>query len=226
MAQPQTILQCFATPLPTYQYNGGKHTPEQGGSTSQNTRPPKFAILRDQNDRWAHRGHAWLNSLNGLVNNFIAQQQQLVAANPQQAANAGQTIQWARNLLQRLNNEFIYNKESAILHRNEADVVRTAALYLIHPVCQALDSFYRYNNTISSQCEDFMQGLRTDISFYRTVQPAAVQRCFAVVEFKRRTLIRPDAFQKALQQYDPTAPNAPQRLTAIVNAIPAPAAGK
>lgn len=34
--------------------------------------------------------------------------------------------------------EFIHDKEGAIIHGNESDVVRTAAMYLIHPISQVL----------------------------------------------------------------------------------------
>lgn len=37
-----------------------------------------------------------------------------------------------------LTNEYVYNFEEAIHHGSEDDVVRAAALYLLHPVNQAL----------------------------------------------------------------------------------------
>lgn len=83
-------------------------------------------------------------------------------------------------------------KEDNIVHNNEADVVRSAILYLIHPVAQALWACPDYFRGFSSQSEDFDFRTRTDLTFFKTAQPFNAQnsstrtRDFAVVEFKRR----------------------------------------
>lgn len=199
MAQPQSLLQSFSSALPTYTYLGGRHNAHEGGTTSKNTPPPKFAVQRPQNDRWSRRGQTYLANL------------QNTGISPQAPGHA---------LFSQFNSERIYNKENAILHRNEADVVRTAALYLIHPVCQALAANPIANGTFASQCEDnSTDGVRTDITFNKAT-PNSVNRPFAVVEFKRRTIIKRAEMDAALRNYDPTAPTAAADLARILAAVP------
>lgn len=197
--QPESLFQSFGSALPAYDYHGNQHSAHEGGTTSKNTEPPKFAVQRPRNNnRWSDLGQVYLASL------------QTAGATPQAQGNA-------HALFGQFNNERIYNKEDAILHRNEADVVRTAALYLLHPVCQALNANPTIYRTFASQCEDAADGVRTDITFYkRTNGP---DRPFAVVEFKRRTVIKRSEMDAAIRPYDPNAPTAAADLNAIVTAI-------
>lgn len=167
--------------------------------------PPKFAVQRPQNDRWSGRGQTYLTNL------------QNTGTPPQAQGHA---------LFSQFNSERIYNKDDAIMHRNEADVVRTAALYLIHPVCQALNANPTANGTFASQCEDnSADGVRTDITFYKTT-PRPADRPFAVVEFKRRTVIKRAEMDAALRNYNPTAATATADLARILAAIPAAGRGQ
>lgn len=102
--------------------------------------------------------------------------------------------------------ENVYMKEQAMLHCNESDVVRTAAMYLVHPVVTALNADLNMPGGLLLQSEDTLSQVRSDITFYRnngTPDP----RPIAVVEFKRRGIIRPGQFAAATPAVTP-APGA------------------
>lgn len=92
--------------------------------------------------------------------------------------------------------QYVPEKEGNINHRNEADVVRTASLYLIHPVMQALWAHPLFDKAISSQAEDTKNNTRTDITLYKSDQGGGQNIVpFAVIEFKRRTIISGNDFR-------------------------------
>ncbi|KAH8783261.1 hypothetical protein F5883DRAFT_538182 [Diaporthe sp. PMI_573] len=188
---PRSLLQSFNDALPTYVYNGSPHKAPQGGTESRKTPPPNFAVRRTQANRWSAVGQVFLNNLQ----------------------NASTVPLWTAFL-----NECIYNKEQPIQHRNEADIVRTSALYLIHPVSQALNTHSVVNSTFSSQSEDSeTDGVRTDMTFFKAAQPKP--RPFAVVEYKRRTVIHSAEFDAAVRAYDPAAATAAADLAAILTSL-------
>ncbi|KAG8166990.1 hypothetical protein KVR01_002679 [Diaporthe batatas] len=191
---PRSLLQSFNDPLPTYRYNGTVHKASEGGTESKNTTSPNFAVRRTQANRWSAVGQVFLNNLQ----------------------NASTVPLWTAFL-----NERIYNKEQPIQHRNEADIVRTSALYLIHPVSQALNTHSMLNGTLSSQCEDNKtRGVRTDMTFLRAAQPEP--RPFAVFEYKRRTIIASSRLNAAVRPYNPAAATAAADLAAILTSLTPP----
>ncbi|KAH8745180.1 hypothetical protein F5883DRAFT_511031 [Diaporthe sp. PMI_573] len=97
-------------------------------------------------------------------------------------------------------------REDAMVHYNESDVVRTAAMYLVHPVVAALNADLHMAGRLLLQSEDILGQVRSDITFYRndgTPDP----RPIAVLEFKRRGIIRPGQFAAAIPAVVP-APGA------------------
>lgn len=107
---------------------------------------------------------------------------------------------------------FIPEREDDIFHSNEADVVRSADLYLIHPVMQALAAYPRYHRSVISQSEDTLKESRTDMTFYQTVQ-GGIHRPFAVVEYKKRQAFKAAGFNHEAM--------IPQTLRAKVQALQA-----
>lgn len=120
-----------------------------------------------------------------------------------------EAVSYANHFLN--NGAFLPEFEGNIAHNNEADVVRTSALYLIHPVAQALWACPDYYRTFASQSEDTAERTRTDITFYKVVRPTAAnsqpQRTgdFAVVEFKRRGWIKGEDFSYETRLRAPAA---------------------
>ncbi|KAI0517545.1 hypothetical protein F5B22DRAFT_109548 [Xylaria bambusicola] len=89
-----------------------------------------------------------------------------------------------------LETEFIYKKETAIKLLTEGDVTRAAALYLLHPVNQALSAL---NPDISCLSEHHGNTIRSDVTY-----KFGLDRAFAIVEFKKRGVIRMEEFRGAL----------------------------
>lgn len=110
--------------------------------------------------------------------------------------------------------ELIPEREGNINHHNKADIVRTASLYLLHPVGQALWADPDYNRAFFSRVEDIATETRADIAFYRN--DANGPRAFAVVEFKRRTLVDGHDFSHNARLQAPTNTNLGQLLQQIV----------
>ncbi|KAI0517555.1 hypothetical protein F5B22DRAFT_603366 [Xylaria bambusicola] len=73
----------------------------------------------------------------------------------------------------------------------EADVVRAAALYLLHPINQVLSA--RYPNDYRCNSEVAGSGVRGDVSLLKL----GGRRTFAIVEFKRSGIISPMEFADA-----------------------------
>jgi hypothetical protein len=121
---------------------------------------------------------------------------------PTNWANRGTAF--VQPLGQSLHNQFICSREECIYHANEGDVVRAAALYLLHPVNQALCAHQILAGTINCQSEYTANRVRSDITYYKT-PPASngTSRAFAVVEFKKRGIIRQQEFQAAQKVLNP-----------------------
>lgn len=99
-----------------------------------------------------------------------------------------------------LENEGLDSKEAIMYHKCEADVVRSAALYILHPLNQALSAHPATTGAITCLAEHSSNGLRADITYFRNPavpSPGAEKRAFAVVEFKRRGLIDAGEFRTA-----------------------------
>lgn len=108
---------------------------------------------------------------------------------------AQEWIDWATSYW--AEREHLYMKEQAMQHHNESDVVRSAAMYLVHPVMGALDAEPTMNGGFILQSEDVNNTVRTDITFYRYTGTGA-NRPIAMLEFKRRGVIRPDQFDSTI----------------------------
>lgn len=85
--------------------------------------------------------------------------------------------------------------ETTFEHKNEGDVVRAAALYLIHPVNQTLSVHPSIAGTIICQSEFTTQKVRSDMTYWKNT--AGGRKQFAVVEFKKRTSIPAAEFSRA-----------------------------
>jgi hypothetical protein len=99
--------------------------------------------------------------------------------------NAGQTAVTA--VQQGLHQHYMPSDEDLFVHRAEADVVRSAALYLLHPVNMALNlrSLVTYKC-----CSEFKKNtVRCDIVYSRRVGNTNTTTPFAVVEFKNRGVV-------------------------------------
>lgn len=201
MAVPPSvsILRSLSLPLPDYSYTGPEGTSDlRKGSYTDATHPALFAIRRNPNDRWFIRGQSYLNITQpGRVRHF------------QQMLNAGTVAAARQSLLQMAvaygssflgNHAFLPEQEDNIIHKNEADVVRSAILYLIHPVAQALWACPDYFKAFGSHSEDSKVRTRTDLTFFKTEEPSTAQSLpirandFAVVEFKKRGWIKGGEF--------------------------------
>lgn len=104
---------------------------------------------------------------------------------------------WKVNYL--MEQQHVYRREYAAKHINESDVVRTAGIYLVYPVLVALNAHVTMYNTIGLQSEDTHNQVRSDITFYRS-QGNNTTRAIAVLEFKRRGVIKPSHFREAILQ--------------------------
>lgn len=157
---------------------------------------------------WISQAESQLNSLQGP----LAMSQSIARA----------WVEWKINY--QLDREHVYLKEHATQHFNESDVVRTAAMYLVHPVVVALNSDPAMYSTIGLQSEDVHNQVRSDITFYRTMQNRS--RPIAVLEFKRRGVIKPAQLNDAIiqganvgniTQQQPGQPNGTTRMQYALN---------
>lgn len=217
-----TILNCLSQALPDYHYPGPKHAPHPPGSTVQKIFPPKFAIQRSQtgHERWAQIGRRYVTQGNQIGNTPDIHTARTYANLVLQQAQQGQQPQISIPALQAglaaadallSGSEYVPEKEDNIRHTNEADVVRTANLYLIHPVIQALWSHPKYHRSLVSQSEDTQNGTRTDVTFMKLgpappVGHQQVHRDFFILEFKRRGMIDGDDFEHTIPVPRGTAP--------------------
>ena len=207
MAAAVSLRNCLPASLPDYPYTGGAHTPSAGGTTARGTLPPRFAIRRQDTGsvRWTQIGRLYLAQQGFQLGNTPdiqtarAQFQSLVQ-NP--AISPAHRLLYQNSLdatnLFLNDSQYVPQTEENIRHTNEADVVRTATLYLIHPVIQALWSHPYYHAGLLSQSEDTQNGTRTDITLIKADRNQN-HRSFSVVEFKRRGAIAGQGFQHNLQ---------------------------
>lgn len=206
MATP--LWNSFNQALPPYPYTGGPHTVHDVGSTAKKTYPPKFAIERSSTGSipWSQIGRRYLQQIN-RTGRVYDMQTALVAARatlPQVAANMQPLFQAAINAddLFVTGVHSIPQTEENLRHTNEADVVRSANLYLIHPVIQALSSHPSYFQGLVSQSEDWKNKTQTDITFMKVgfPQPASAQvhRDFFIMELKRRGMIKASYFRHSI----------------------------
>jgi hypothetical protein len=113
--------------------------------------------------------------------------------------NAGQAA--LVTLQGQLQQNFMPSEEDLFAHRSEADVVRSAALYLLHPVNMALS--FRAPRTYKCSSEYISNtarrgNVRSDIVFFR--QNGTAMQPMAVLEFKNRGILdhHPDSWNKTL----------------------------
>lgn len=224
MAAAVSLLNCLTQPLPDYPYTGGAHTPSAGGTTARGTLPPRFAIQRQNtgSDRWSRIGERYLRQQGyqiGTTPNIrtARAQYQALVSNPNVSAANRLVYQPGLDAVDSFlnNRQFVPQTEDNIRHTNEADVVRTANLYLIHPVIQALWSHPYYHAGLISQSEDSQNGTRTDITLTK-VNRNQLHRSFAVVEFKRRGAIAGQSFMHNLQMPPNTGFTNPQAYLAHI----------
>lgn len=148
------------------------------------THPPKFGIRRLHSQRWFLKGQQFVASLPSEVvaaRTLLSDPQ----SNPNFRAHVQQAINYATLFAN--DHQFVPAIEDSIHHHNEADVVRTAALYLIHPVAQALSARPSHHRAFVSKSEDVGSSTRADVVFYRN--DSNNERPFSVIEFKRRTMV-------------------------------------
>lgn len=205
-----SIRNSLPQPLPVYAYAGAAHVPGASGATTQATVPPRFAVPRPAADRWVNVGRGFLapvvtNYQVGICDGIVRARDDLVTMlQPgfQPAPTTAQRNAWQASVNRA--NVFlgdvqkIPETEKNIQHGNEADIVRTATLYLVHPVIQALCAHPSYQDCLISKSEDTQGGTRTDVTFKKVYFNQAGQqktRSFAILEFKRRGAIQGDDFR-------------------------------
>ncbi|CAN8106106.1 unnamed protein product [Discula destructiva] len=103
-------------------------------------------------------------------------------------------------------------------------------MYLIHPISQVLWANADYRDAFGNQGEHTLGSkntglVRADLTFSKTANQGS-HRVFAVIEFKRRTVIRPSEFGKTLQPnpwpqgYDHSNPNHQQQARQLATNFP------
>lgn len=178
---PVTLTQSFdgTRSLPSFPNRGSVSTElTPSGNSTAETDAPKFAIA-SLPGKWQSDGVLTLQTISN--------------------ANTGNTT----NLI---NTEYLSEIESAMDHESEGDVVRSSALYLLHPVNQALSLLT--HNSVRCRSEAATHKIRSDITYYRAKRP------FAVVEFKKRGVIRVPEFRAATKTITPTT----SELDLVMNA--------
>lgn len=168
--------------FPTYPAPQGLNVAASiSGDSTRRTDPPYFAQSVDST--------TWRNSGQAVIGQ--------IPANSQNPNVPGVTI----------DTEQISGKEDAFYHQHEGDVVRAAAIYLIHPVNQALSTHPNIMSTYKCLSEAATNRIRSDITYYKFTQQGT--RPCAVVEFKKRGVIIENEFRAAAKvQQPPTAQQA------------------
>lgn len=204
---PVSIFDSLNQRLPNFNNKMDPNAKVEKGSTSiQLMPPPKMAIRKNPNHRWYTFGANHLNP--GSQSAFaLAVQMQGVDRNDRDGAEVLEHAEAFRN-----KKYFIPEREDNIFHSNEADVVRSADLYLIHPVMQALAAHPRYHRCVISRSEDTLKDSRTDMTFYIPVQ-SGDHLPFAVVEYKKR-----QAFQAAGFNHEAMIPPALRASVQVLQA--------
>ncbi|KAK4222828.1 hypothetical protein QBC38DRAFT_374331 [Podospora fimiseda] len=100
--------------------------------------------------------------------------------------------------LNRLTLQYLAEEDASTYHINEADIVRSAAVHLLHPVNQALWQHTCSDDekaTVRCQAESIAEHIRNDIAYFRNDSHG--MRPFAVIEMKRRGIIKKHEFENA-----------------------------
>lgn len=165
----------FNVPLHTFPIELlSNKNPSSSSDTTGRTEPPRFA----QQITITH----WIDLSNTIITDFVTTR----ALATHVRANLA------------LLNENVNQREDVIRHKSEGDVVRTAALYVLHPVNQVFAAHPDTAGNVTCLAEAPSSGLRADVTYYRNpITPAKEKRAFAVVEFKRRQLIEWTEFEAA-----------------------------
>jgi len=90
----------------------------------------------------------------------------------------------------------------SIILKMEADVARTSALYLTHPVNAALHAIYKEKYNITCFSELYNGKVRSDMcwQFSEIRDPKNERKTFAILEFKRPGALVPAQFEAARQR--------------------------
>ncbi|KAL2160293.1 hypothetical protein VTH06DRAFT_1466 [Thermothelomyces fergusii] len=99
--------------------------------------------------------------------------------------------------------EHLPEPERTLYHQNEDDVARSSALYLLHSINQALSLWEDEDEHILCRSEATEDMARNDVTYFRRGPGRHIP--FAVVEFKKRGVIKPDEFNKAIKDIDNTS---------------------
>lgn len=193
MAQPVPLSQAFvARPgnaLPAYANPRGSAHASISGDSTRDTDPPYFSIAAQPQHSTHRDWHALGTAAVANIPNINT------PAHP-------------------LNHEFVYFREAATYHDSEGDVVRSAAQYLLHPVNQALSSVPGV--LVRCQSEATTTNIRSDITYYRGPNAQnPIYKAFAVVEFKKRGVIKQAEFHNTIRHQ---APPTQQQVAATVAA--------
>ncbi|CAP71805.1 uncharacterized protein PODANS_6_7520 [Podospora anserina S mat+] len=118
-----------------------------------------------------------------------------------------------------LNVETVSLREDAVHHGSEGDVVRSAAMYLLHPINQALST--HPNIAITCQSEASTNRIRSDITYYRHPNTANPNfKAFAVVEFKKRGVITATEFAATIRSQTVPTQQVVDNTVAAAMALP------
>lgn len=169
-----SLRQSLTQGLASYDYLGPRHAPHDGGPLAHSTLAPILGIRRNHAGLRFVRGQQCLTihlsrsvtAAQQHLNQLRSQSQALQQPNAQlqrQIDAMEDAVRCALNFQQ--NRRFIPDREGNIMHHNEADVVRTACLYLIHPFAEALWACPSYHQTFQSQAEDVSGISLAQISF-------------------------------------------------------------
>jgi hypothetical protein len=205
---PDSIQNCLTLRLPTFDTRYDPDSKVDEGALSTKTMPaPKMAIPRCDDNRWFKLGAMDLDSSIVTPASFAGQvkhmRDQANKRHPNNKADL-EILGFAKAFHE--NENFVPDKEIGITHSNEADVVRSAGLYLIHPVMQAMAAHPRYYKEILSKSEVHKGKTRTDMAFYQFDKNSEA-RPFAVVEYKKRESFQGDEFrhEKAIKNIVPSS---------------------
>lgn len=199
-----SIRQSFNEKLPDFHYDpavDGTKNASQSGQHTVLTTPPKFAIKR-MDTSWSDLGQKVLDEfqLSRDQVHFMLHTHDMNASgqlvpiveDPQERRRLEMMLETADSFLNEM--QFVPEREGNIRHANEADVVRSASLYLVHPVAQAFWAHPMYSASLISQSEDVKDWSRTDLTFYKS-KPGHKTRDFMVLEYKRRNAIKREKFE-------------------------------
>lgn len=151
VALADSLLVAPPRPLPTYPADGGSPSVQASGQSTIKTDPPppplpSFAV--------ASAAHIWQDYGDATFTHIM-------------------TVHGNHN---QLTTEFLFEREPAMYHSSEGNVVRSSAIHLLHPVNQALSLWS--GDGVLCKSESATNKIRSDITYHRG------NRAFVVVEFK------------------------------------------